>query len=121
MSDKPQRPAKKVRKPAPDEDIELDDDDAPRPKKKKAGVETIIPYKNGLALGAYYCGVFGLIPILGFLLGLVAIVLGVLGLKAAANKPKVGGKGHAITGIILGVVDLVIWPAVGLALGWFAK
>lgn len=115
----------KPKRPRPQEDDydEDDYDDAPRPKGKRnrSGVESIIPYKNGTALGAYYCGVFGLIPIIGFLLGIVAIVLGILGLKKASKFPEAGGKGHAITGIILGVVDLVLWPAVGLALRFLAK
>ena len=108
--DEEPRPKKK-RRPV-EEDEEDDYDDAPRAKKRSGagGVEKIIPYKNGMALGAYYCGVFGLIPFLGFLLGLIAIVLGILGLSAAAKRPKAGGKGHAITGIILGVIDLVLWP-----------
>lgn len=68
-------------------------------------VKTLIPYTNGLALGAYYCGVFGLIPGLGVLLGPMAFVLGVLGLRYARNNPKAKGGGHAITGIILGALS----------------
>lgn len=97
-----------------DEPDEVDDyDDAPRPKKKNkgpGGVQRIIPYKNGLALAAYYCGVFGLIPFLGFGLGPIAVVLGIMGFLKANKSSKAGGKGHAITGIILGVVDVILWP-----------
>ena len=97
-----------------DEPDEVDDyDDAPRPKKKKkgpGGVQRVIPYKNGPALAAYYCGVFGLIPVLGFALGPVAIVLGILGFLKAKKSAKAGGIGHAIAGIILGFIGIILWP-----------
>jgi hypothetical protein len=69
-------------------------------------VETMIPYRNGLALGAYYCGVFGFIPILGFMLAPMAIVLGFLGLRHSRKHTNARGGGHAIAGIILGIVAI---------------
>ena len=72
-------------------------------------VSTLIPYKNPRALAAYYCGFFALIPGIGFLLGLVAMVLGILGLRYATAHPKAKGAAHAITGIILGVVACFFW------------
>jgi hypothetical protein len=65
-------------------------------------VSTIIPYKNGRALAAYYLGVFSLIPCLGLLLGPAAFVLGVLGLRYVSAHPTAKGTGHAIAGIVLG-------------------
>lgn len=64
----------------------------------------LIPYKNRQALLAYYFGVFALIPCLGIPLGIVAIVLGVRGLKFANLHPEARGKAHALTGIILGSI-----------------
>jgi hypothetical protein len=72
-------------------------------------VSTLIPYKNPRALAAYYCGFFALIPGIGFLVGLAAIVLGILGLRYAGANPKAKGGAHAITGIILGVVATFFW------------
>lgn len=73
----------------------------------------IIPAKNPLALSAYYCGVFALIPGVGNLLGPAAIVLGVLGLRAQRENPNLPGKGHAIAGIVLGsLTSLVYWGLV---------
>jgi hypothetical protein len=69
----------------------------------------VIPYKNGLALGAYYCGVFGLIPCVGSVLGPTALVLGILGIRKANREPAVEGMGHAITGIVLGSIEIVLY------------
>jgi hypothetical protein len=66
------------------------------------GLTTLIPYKNVKALVAYYLGVFALIPCFGLVLGSAALVLGILGLKAAARNPEAKGKAHAWAGIILG-------------------
>jgi len=62
----------------------------------------VIPYKNTQALAAYYCGVFALIPCVGIILGYVALVLGILGLRYAKAHPEAHGKVHAWIGVILG-------------------
>ena len=62
----------------------------------------LIPYKNPPALTAYYLGVFSLIPVIGFLLGLAAVIMGVLGLRKRKTVPQCRGGGHAWAGIILG-------------------
>ena len=65
-------------------------------------ISRVIPYKNTQALAAYYCAVFALIPCVGIILGFVALVLGILGLKYAKAHPEAHGKVHAWIGIILG-------------------
>jgi predicted Zn finger-like uncharacterized protein len=65
-------------------------------------ISRVIPYKNTLALTAYYCAVFALIPCVGIILGHVALVLGVLGLKHVKAHPEAHGKVHAWIGVILG-------------------
>ncbi len=62
----------------------------------------LIPYKNAQALWAYYLGIFSLIPCVGILLGIAALVLGVRGLKYARQHPAACGKVHAWIGIIFG-------------------
>ena len=62
----------------------------------------LIPYKNGPAVMAYYAGVFSLIPCIGFISGIAAIVLGVMGAKNARKHLEVQGSYHAWAGIILG-------------------
>jgi uncharacterized protein YqgC (DUF456 family) len=97
-------------------DDEFDDYDAPmpespaRPRKQGGdGFATVVPYRNGAALAAYYMGVFGLIPGVGFVLGPLALIFGIVGLVKARKNPKAHGTGHAIVGILLGLIDPVLW------------
>jgi hypothetical protein len=67
-------------------------------------VQTFIPYKNPKSLVAYYCGVFALVPCLGLILGPIALVFGILAWKVYNKHATAGGLGHAITGVILGLL-----------------
>jgi hypothetical protein len=84
-----------------------DDDDEEEERRPVKG-SGIIPYRNGMALASYYCGVFSLIPLFWGTLSLLAIIFGVLGLGKAKQRPEMGGKGHSITGIILGTVTILL-------------
>lgn len=66
------------------------------------GVNLIIPYKNPCALIAYYLAVFSLIPCIGALLGLAAVILGIIGLVYAHNHEGARGRVHAWIGIVVG-------------------
>ena len=104
-----------------DRDDDRDDDDRPRRRRRSRDDDDgevlggLIPYKNGMALAAYYCGVFSLIPGIGLILGPMAIIFGFMGLGRAKRHPQAKGKGHSIAGIVLGglvtlahVVGLVV-------------
>ncbi len=78
----------------------------------------IIPYKNPKALTAYYLGVFSLVPCLGLILAIPAIILGVMGLKARKVHPQVHGLAHAWIGIIAGTIVIL---AHGIALALLAS
>jgi len=80
-------------------DVRRDDDD---------GVSTIIPYKNGLALAGYYVGVFSLIPIVGFILGPLGLIFGIVGLRRVNRNPEIKGTGHAVTAIVLGGLSSLV-------------
>jgi hypothetical protein len=56
----------------------------------------LIPYKNPPALVAYYLGLFGLIPALGFILALAAVPLGIYGLKQRKQRPIIRGGGSCV-------------------------
>jgi len=70
-------------------------------------VSTLIPYKNPKALAAYYCGVFSLIPCIGLILGPIALIMGILGMRAVRAHPSMKGTGHAIAGIVLGSITFL--------------
>ena len=104
---------------------ERDDDEA---------YSTLIPYRNVTALIGYYCGMVSLIAILGGIalimynpvnqqfvglivlvviyglggiLALLGIILGIIGLVYASKNPKSRGMGHAIAGMVLGILELL--------------
>jgi hypothetical protein len=92
----------------------------------------IIPYRNGMALAAYYCGMGGLIAILGSLVlaaamapnpsplitfglmygvggicAILAIIFGAVGCVKASRNPEARGTAHAVIGIVLGSVEII--------------
>jgi len=75
-------------------------------------VAAIIPYRNPQALVAYYLGLFSILPVLGFFMGVTAFILGIRGLLFASRNPQAKGKVHAWVGIIcggiFGLVNLLI-------------
>jgi hypothetical protein len=94
----------------------------PPPQRPKAGagdeaVATIIPYRNPMALAAYYMGIFSIIPFLGIFLGAAAFVCGILGLRHAARNKGAHGRAHAAIGIGCGGLFFVIYTvmAIGVA------
>ncbi|MEE1766314.1 DUF4190 domain-containing protein [Streptomyces sp. SP18BB07] len=60
---------------------------------------------NGLAIASLVCGIIGIF-FFNVILGPLAIVLGAVGLRQAGVK---GGGGLAKAGIVLGVVDLIVF------------
>ncbi len=70
----------------------------------------VIPYKNPPALIAYYCGVFSLIACVPFFVPvpIVALVLGIKGLRKAKAEPQVKGQVHAWIGIVCGSIFTVV-------------
>lgn len=68
----------------------------------------IIPYKNPMALIGYYTGIASLIPLLGFVTGPIALVLGIIGLIRRAQQPAIRGAVHAWIAIILGGGSFIV-------------
>ena len=103
---------------SPPDDWEEEDD---RPRRRRPpdvrrhddGVSSIIPYRNGMALAGYYLGVFSLIPIIGFILGPMGLIFGIVGLRRVNRNPEIKGTGHAVTAIVLGSIGaLYNWAIV---------
>ncbi|HEX5043767.1 MAG TPA: hypothetical protein VFV75_12725 [Candidatus Polarisedimenticolaceae bacterium] len=81
-------------------------------------VGRMIPTGNPAALTAYYLGIFALVPFLGALLGPLALVLGIKGLKAAPRVPGQVGKVHARIGLVLGILTtLANWGVMVMMCG----
>jgi len=79
----------------------------------------IIPYKNPQALAAYYIGIVSLLCCFaGLPVGIIAVVLGIMGLQKRARQPEVKGSVHAWIGIVCGVVATL--GAIPFAIGIFA-
>jgi hypothetical protein len=72
----------------------------------------VIPYKNPAALTAYYLGLFSLLPCLGILLAIPALILGIIGLRKRSQNPAIKGAVHAWIGVIMGGLFTLIWGAV---------
>ncbi len=84
---------------------------APQPPPEILG--GLIP-RNAQALVAYYCGIFAIIPCIGAILGPVALVFGILGLRTAEREPYKKGKVHAWIGIVTGALFGLVYIGVGL-------
>lgn len=76
---------------------------------KGGGLNLVIPYKNPRALFAYYFSVFALIPVIGMVLGFIALALGISGLGFRRRHPEAGGAIHAWVGILAGGFFALFW------------
>lgn len=67
------------------------------------------PRNDGRAIGALVCGILGLV-VFGVVLGAVAIGLGVTAQRNIRRNPLVvKGYGMATTGLVLGIIDVVVF------------
>ena len=62
---------------------------------------------NGLAIASFVCALAG-IPLFGIITGLVAVVLAVIALGAIRTTSQ-RGLGLALSGLLLGLADVVGW------------
>lgn len=84
----------------------------------------LIPYKNPPALIAYYVGIVScLCCFFGLPIGIVAIVLGIMGLQKKARQPEVKGSVHAWIGIVCGTISTIgaILIAIGIIVGLLSQ
>ncbi len=77
---------------------ELDDEPLP----KRTGFTRFVPPHNGRALTGYYLAIASLIPVLGIVLGPIAVFNGVEGLIHVRQFPTHGGRAHGIVAVVLG-------------------
>lgn len=67
----------------------------------------MVPYKNSKALISYYLGLFSIFPLLGLVMGAVAIFFGREGLMLAKSNPELKGATHAKVGIGCGLIGFL--------------
>jgi hypothetical protein len=89
----------------------------PRPPRRRRVESEIFgdftPWKNPAAVYAYYVSLAALIPVVGLVLGPIAIVLGLIGLIRLRLRPEVFGANFVFAGILLGVLNTFL-NALGL-------
>ena len=64
------------------------------------------PRANGWAITSLVTGLLGCVP---YVMGLAAVITGIVGLKKANDPRYSSGRGLAIGGIVLGSLSLVFW------------
>jgi len=74
----------------------------------------VIPTGNPAALIGYYLGIVSLIPFLGCITCIPALVCGIIGLIKVSKEPAASGKMHSIVAIALGLFG----PLVGGFIMW---
>ncbi len=92
---------------------ELDEEPLP----KRTGFTRFVPVRNRRAVIGYYFAIASLIPILGVVLGPIAIFNGLEGMNHARRFPKHGGRAHGIVAVTLGsltcvanLLGMCLWP-----------
>jgi hypothetical protein len=67
------------------------------------------PRTDGLSIAAMVCGIVGVVlPGSGIILSILAIIFGGIGMGRTSRNPELSGKGMAITGLVLGIVGLLV-------------
>lgn len=72
-------------------------------------IQTLIPTQNPPSLVSYYCGVFSFVVCAAPILSPIAIIAGIIALNKIKAQPGLKGKGHAITGIVCGIITILIF------------
>jgi len=72
-------------------------------------VGRMVPSGNKPALISYYVALLSLLPALGIVFGVLAVIYGVKGVKLERRHPAVRGGLHAWFGIIFGGFFALVW------------
>ena len=62
---------------------------------------------NGLAVTSFVCSMVGIL-VAGLIMGILAICFGAVGLSRTKYFPEESGKGFAITGIVVGIIEVIV-------------
>jgi hypothetical protein len=77
---------------------------------QSAGMRMLIPVgRSGWAIASGYLGLLAVLPFIGSLFGVGALVTGIAAIRDIRRNPQRHGMGRAIFGIIMGVVFGLVW------------
>lgn len=81
------------------------------------------PRTDGMSIVALVCGILSfLIPLVGLVLAILAIVFGAIGMGRTKRNPELKGRGMAIAGLVLGILGflfvLLILALLSLSFGF---
>ncbi|MBR0491345.1 MAG: DUF4190 domain-containing protein [Clostridia bacterium] len=62
---------------------------------------------NGLAVTSFVCSMVGIV-VFGLVMGILAICFGAVGLSRTKYFPEESGKGFAVAGIVVGIIEVII-------------
>jgi len=86
---------------------------------------SFLPRNNRPARLAFIGVIVGLVPMIGLIAGWWAIAFGIQGWRLYKRNPDAKGGGHALSGIVLGSIEIVCNALAliffGIALGWFER
>lgn len=71
---------------------------------------------SGKAIASLVCGIIGLL-VAGIILGIVAVVLGVVAKREIDADPQLKGDGLAIAGIVVGAIAFVLAVVILITVG----
>jgi hypothetical protein len=79
-----------------------------RPRTESEVFGSFVPWKNPTAVYSYGVGLAALMPVLGVVLGPIAVLLGLIGFVHRRLRPKVHGTNFAVAGIVLGLLNTAL-------------
>ena len=100
-----------------DEELFEDEDSEGDDASMEQGLRWLVPVgRSGWSIAAGYLGLLSCLPLVGLPLGIMAITAGWMGLRQSRSNPRLGGRGRAILGIVLGSLSVVIYSIAAVAL-----
>ena len=79
------------------------------PSESPDALGALIPTRNQPALIGYYLAVFSAIPVVGWLFGIPAVVLGWKGVRIARQNPAARGGAHAWFAVLAGGLFTIVY------------
>jgi hypothetical protein len=80
-------------------------------------IKWLVPLgRSGWAIAAGYLGLLSCFPFVGLLFGIGAVITGILALQEISRTPKLGGKGRALFGIVMGVIGIIFYGIITVVL-----